>query len=140
MSSRYDRDRVEVARYLPTTTQYDKLNGRDVWTFRKTTELGIEFFIALYFDPDESSPGYCAQLVSPEVEAAWKSPHVGHLFGDGVICFGGENMRTRKTLREAYAKSCLWAEGMAVMIQSQLYGTPTHFPFSNNNHESEASG
>jgi len=140
MSSRYDTDRAEVTRYLPASTSYAKVKGRDVWTFNKSTELGIEFVIAIYFDPDEGTPGYCAQLISPEVEATWMSPHLGHLFSDGVICFGYESMRTRRTLREAYAKSCLWAEGMAIMIQSQLNGTPTQFPFSTNNDESEAHG
>lgn len=137
MSARYDRDRAAVAQYLPADTPYHKVNGLDVWTFTKSTELGIQFVISLYFDPDESIPGYCAQLVSPEIEEAWMNQHVGHLFTDGVICFGYESMRTRKTLREAYAKSCLWAEGMAIMIQSQLNGMPTHFPFSNNNDETE---
>lgn len=128
---------MEVQSFLPEQTKHYKKDGRDVWVFSKNTELGINFQIALYYDADESTPGYCARLLSPEIEKAWMSPHVGHLFADGAICFGAESMRTRRSLREAFSKSCLWAEGMAIMIASHLNGVPSEFPFSNNNDESE---
>ena len=121
---------------MPTGTMPIQLNGCDAFVFEKDTEVGIPFTIAIYYDLNER--GYCASLVGPEIEASWKNAHVGHLFSDGAICFGGDQMRTRKTLREAYAKSCLWAEGMAIMIASHLAGKPHHFPFSNNNSPDEA--
>jgi hypothetical protein len=114
---------------------YVQQDGRDAFIFEKDTEVGIPFTIAVYYDPDEH--GYCAQLIGPEVEEAWKSIHVGHLFPDGVICLGGSNMRAKASLREAFAKSCLWAEGMAIMIASHLRGEPSEFPFSNNNSPDE---
>ena len=137
MSNRFERDRAEVAQYLPSNTRYVPADGRDIWLFQKKTELGITFQIALYYDPDESTPGYCAQVVSPPIEDTWKNPHLGHLWSDGVICLGRSSMRTGRSIREAYSKSCLWAEGMAAMIQSHLAGLPSAFPFSNNNSDAE---
>lgn len=133
MKARFQTEQTQAARYLPKNTRHVQADDRDIWIFEKSTEVGIRFEIALYFDADEDEPGYCAQLISPEIESAWRSPHVGHIFSDGVICFGGASMRTRKSLREAFSKSCLWAEGMAIMIVSQLRGSPSFFPFSKNN-------
>jgi hypothetical protein len=127
-----------VTQYLPTSTRHQSIGGRNVWIFKKVTEVGITFEIALFYDPDEDPPGYCAQLVSPEIEDAWQNPHIGHIFPDGVICLGGSSMRTRETLKESFSKSCLWAEGMAIMIQSRLAGRASEFPFSINNRPSEA--
>lgn len=138
MATRYEQDRTDVARYLPPGTIHSRISGHDVWTFSKNTELGELFTIAIYFSADEEIPGYCAQLVAPAVESAWKNVHVGHLFADGVICLGGTSMRTMRTLRDAFAKSCLWAEGMAAMIQSRRVGSPCAFPFSLNNSDGEA--
>lgn len=135
MPARQERDRSYVQRYMPANTMQVSENGLEMYVFEKDTEVGIRFTIAVYYDPDER--GYCAQLVYPEIEDSWKNPHIGHIFADGVICFGGDQMRTRETLREAYAKSCLWAEGMAIMVASQFAGTPHEFPFSNNNSPGE---
>lgn len=135
MSSRRSRDFHEHRTFMPDNTMYLEQEGRDTYVFEKNTEVGITFTIAAYFDPDEN--GYSASLVSPLIEDAWKNAHVGHIFTDGTICFGGASMRTRPTLREAYAKSCLWAEGMAIMIASHLAGEPSEFPFSNNNTSDE---
>ena len=116
---------------MPDSTLYVEESGRDTFIFVKNTELRIPFTIAIYYDPDER--GYCAQLLTPKIEEAWKNAHVGHLFSDGIICLGGGSMRTRQTMRESYAKACLWAEGMAAMITSHLAGEPSEFPFSRNN-------
>ena len=137
MSSRQERDSSDVKQYMPANTMHISQDGRDLYVFEKDTEVGIHFTIAVYYDPNER--GYCAHLVSPAIEESWMNAHVGHIFADGVICFGGEQMRTRRTLREAYAKSCLWAEGMAIMVASHLAGTPHEFPFSSNNSPGEAS-
>lgn len=138
MVTRKEQERIDVAQYMPTNTRHVVADGKDVWIFKKQTEVQIEFEIAIYYDSDEEKKGYCAQLVSPEVEESWKSPHLGHLFSDGVICMGWESQRTRKTLKESFAKACLWAEGMGIMIFSQLNGTPCEFPFSKDNSPDEA--
>src|SRR4051794_7075353 len=114
MPTRLEVDILDVQRYMPAKTMRISAEGRELFVFEKNTEVGIPFTIAIYYDPNER--GYCGSVVSPEIEKNWKNVHVGHIFADGCICFGGEEMRTRRTLREAYAKSCLWAEGMAVMI------------------------
>lgn len=137
LNSRLERERQDVARYLPGNTTLTPINGRDVWIFQKNTNFGIEFEIALYYDPDER--GYCAQLVKPEIESEWKSAHVGHIFSDGVICFGGNNIRARPSLREAFAKSCLWAEGIGAMIAARDSGNKIPFPFSINNSPGDVS-
>lgn len=137
MSARLRRDQEWVAKYMPKNTWFAKVDERDVWVFQKMTEVGVGFEIAIYFDPTESAPGYVAQVRSPPIENAWKSPHVGHIFSDGVICFGGPSSRTRTTMADAYAKACLWAEGMGIMIAAKAIGTPTAFPFSTNNSEEE---
>jgi hypothetical protein len=136
MATRREQEVMDVARYLPSNTRLVQAEGRDIWIFTKQTEMFIEFEIAIYYDLDER--GYCAQLVRPDIENAWKNAHVGHVFFDGVICFGGDSMRTRRTLREAFAKACLWSEGMAIMIFSHVHGTPCEFPFSMNNLVDEA--
>jgi hypothetical protein len=136
MATRKEQERIDVARYMPANTKHVVTEGKDVWIFKKQTEVMIEFELAIYYDADEG--GYCAQLVSPEIEDAWKDQHVGHLFRDGVICMGYESMRTRKTLKESYAKACLWSEGMGIMIFSHANGTPCEFPFSENNSADEA--
>lgn len=120
---------------MPDNTLHLEEAGRDTFVFTKNTELGILFTIAVYYDPDER--GYCAQLVEPKIERAWQNVHVGHIFSDGVICLGGESQRAKPTLLDAYAKSCLWAEGMAVMVASHLAQEPSEFPFSNNNRPEE---
>lgn len=136
MATRKEQEHIDVVRFMPANTRRVVADGKDVWIFRKQTEVRIEFEIAIYYDSDEG--GYCAQLVSPEIEEAWKDQHVGHLFRDGVICMGYASMRTRKTLKESFAKACLWAEGMGIMIFSQANGTPCEFPFSENNSADEA--
>ena len=135
MSSRRERDVREFRTFMPDNTMLVEQDGRLHFVFEKDTEVKVPFTIALYHDPDEN--GYCAHLIAPEIEEAWKSVHVGHLFKDGVICLGGESMRAKSTLREAYGKSCLWAEGMGIMITSHLRGEPCEFPFSSNNSPDE---
>src|SRR5688500_18954160 len=97
MTSRYQAECSDVAIYLPRNTRHDVCGDRDMWTFDKRTEVGINFTITLYYDADEEVPGYCAHLIDPEIEEDWKSPHIGHIFADGIICFGGASTRTRRT-------------------------------------------
>lgn len=135
MSSRYERERAFVTRSMPSNTRFVEQGGRSIWIFTKRTEVGVDFDIAIYFEPDEG--GYCARLVSPELESAWCNPHIGHIFNDGVICLGGASMRARSKMEDAYSKSCVWAEGIAIMLISKQLGQPSVFPFSTNNVEGE---
>lgn len=139
MSARYEQERALVAVHLPSNTRYTMQQGRNVWVFEKGTELGQPFVIAIYFDPDEN--GYSAQLISPEIEQEWHNPHIGHIFHDGVICLGGppDQWRAAPNMLEVYAKACLWAEGIAVMMVSKRLGQASEFPFSNNNSPGEVS-
>lgn len=136
-NTRQAREQVIVSHHFPRETTRVVRDGREVWVFPKRTELGTEFTLAVYMDPDEG--GYVAQLVSPELEQAWRHPHIGHIFKDGVICLGKcmingtSTMRATNDMLVAYSKACLWAEGIAVMLQSRQLGTPGEFPFSNNN-------
>ena len=136
MATRKEQERIDVARDMPANTRHVFADGKDVWIFRKKTEVNIEFEIAIYYDSDEG--GYCAQLVNPEIEELWKNPHIGHLFNDGVICMGWDSQRTRKTIIESFAKACFWAEGMGIMIASHLNGTPIEWPFGKDNSPEEA--
>jgi hypothetical protein len=141
MNSRLEQEGRIVASHFPRNVRQGVLQGRSVWVFTKFTEVGIKFEIAIYFDPDE--PGYVAQCIGPEIEAEWRTPHIGHIYHDGVICLGWSTISGRPTSRAAgdmltaYSKSCLWAEGIACMIVSKRAGRPTEFPFSNNNREEE---
>ncbi|HOI11762.1 MAG TPA: hypothetical protein PK313_14885, partial [Myxococcota bacterium] len=66
------------------------------------------------------------KVVFPEVEGKY-NPHHGHLFHDGLICWG-EPMRVGlPRMDHAYAKSVLWANGFSVFLRT------AHFPFSANN-------
>jgi hypothetical protein len=137
MNKRYQEELAYRNTFMPAATEYVERSGNHVWIFPKRTEVGIDFKIAIYYSHDEG--GYCSQLVSPEIENAWRDPHVGHIFKDGVICLGGASMRSRLHMADAYAKSCVWAEGIAVMIASKAIGSPTSFPFSFNNSDEEVS-
>jgi len=139
VASRLNAERALVARYLPPDTFYMHYENRDVWVFKKITQVGIEFEMAVFYDLDESPPGYCVKLLSPEIEQAWRHPHIGHIYPDGTVCFGGidPSPRCRRVLNEAYAKACVWAEGVAIMIASKTAGRPIEFPFSDNNDPSD---
>lgn len=120
MSNRIYRDQADVFKYLPANTKHFNNKGRDIWCYRKNTEVGIEFEIALFFDPDEN--GYCAQLISPTLEAKWKRDVVC-IYADGAISVGGMQgqSRTRSTLLEVYGRSSLWAEGVAIMLAAEQF-------------------
>lgn len=134
-SPRDIRDREIAKRSLPASTRKGRVKGLLNFVFIKQTQMGIPFEISLYYDPDED--GYLAQLISPELEREWCNPHIGHIFADGVICVGGDRMRASPDLLTAFSKSCVWAEGIAIMIASRNTGRPTEFPFSDNNRPGE---
>jgi hypothetical protein len=123
-ANRHEADRVTVSQFLPANTKPIKtdegVNGY-VYTFK--TEFEDEFTLFAYFD----GSNYQVQVVSPVIEDHFKSPHTGHLYSDGRICFGQAYGSGMPNLRDAFAKSVLWANGMSVAMRTG------QFPFSNNN-------
>ncbi|MBS1816989.1 MAG: hypothetical protein JSU08_03580 [Acidobacteria bacterium] len=118
---------LEARQYLPPTTRLDIIDGFEVFTYSVETSLGIKFVLAAYFD----GSNYQVQLVEPELENEWKSPHRAHIFSsDGRLCLSNSHGGGQPTLRRAFAKSVVWAEGVAAM----LAGSPV-FPYSINNED-----
>ena len=116
---------VEEARvYLPAATRFDVVDGFEVFTYTVSTNFGTPVVLSAYFD----GSNYQVKLVSPELEHAWMNPHIGHIFEDGRLCLSTDHGGGQPTLRQAFAKSVVWAEGVAAM----LAGAPV-FPYSMNN-------
>jgi len=102
-----------VVTHMPEGTQLAESNGREGWLYSFTNEFGEPFTMFAYFDA-----GYYQVLVlEPELEEYWLSPHTGHIYSDGLICFGNDYNSGRPTLETAYAKSVLWANGISVALQ-----------------------
>jgi hypothetical protein len=117
-------DQNVVSQFLPRNAKrLTTAEGVTGWGYQIRTELKDDFVLFLYFD----GAHYQVKVISPEVEARWKSPHTGHIYGDGRICFGHSYNAGMPTLRAAFAKSVLWANGMSVALKTGV------FPFSINN-------
>jgi hypothetical protein len=117
-------DRAIVERYMPSNTREFRADeGVTGFVYSFYTELADRFTLFAFFD----GANYQVQVVAPEIEDYFKDPHTGHLFSDGRICFGASYSCGMPTLRDAYAKSVLWANGMSVALKTG------QFPFSNNN-------
>lgn len=116
--------REEARKYLPPDTRVDMIDGFEVFSYTVPTEFDVPIELAAYSD----GTYYQVKLISPEVETAWKNPHTGHLFSDGQLCLSQSYGGGQPTLRQAYAKSVLWAQGIAAMIMGS-----ERFPFSLNN-------
>jgi len=129
------QDRQTVAKYLPSNTRHVVVAGKDVWIFKKNTQMGIVFEIGIFYDHDEG--GYCAQLISPNLEETLGDQHTRHVYNDSVICLGTHTNRTCATLRECFSRCCVWAEGAGVMVASRQRGYGSEFPFSINNSPDE---
>lgn len=123
-AGRHETDLAVARQYMPANTvplrTEEGVNGF-VYTFH--TELGDEFTLFAFFD----SANYQVQVLSPTIEKRFMSPHTGHLFSDGKICFGSAYGSGMPNLRDAYAKSVLWANGMSIATRTG------QFPFSTNN-------
>lgn len=124
-ANRHEADRAIVSQFLPeNTVPFRTDEGVQGYVYTIKTELLDEFTLFAFFD----GANYQVQVIAPAVEARFNNPHDGHIFGKtGLICFGQAYGSGMPTLREAFAKSVLWANGMSVAIHTG------HFPFSNNN-------
>jgi len=123
---RVDTEGATVRTYMPgNTRQHVTEEGVHGWLYSFTCEFGVHYTMFAYFD----GQAYQVLVIEPEVESRFRSAHTGHIFPNGNICFGVEFRSGRPTLRDAYAKSVVWANGLSYMIRS---GDET-FPFSINN-------
>lgn len=110
-----------VQTYLPAGTELIEQDGVPGWIYDFQDEVGQWWQMFLFHDGSL----YQVQVVSPELDGQGYNVHNAHLFSDGRICLsalGGVH-----DLRQAYAKSVLWASGFSV------FRTTGQFPFSINN-------
>ncbi len=123
--ARFDDEQRTVNQFLPTNTRYRTVDGVSGWHYSFSCEFSTHYEMFAYFDGSY----YQVLVLSPEVEERFQSAHTGHIYKNGNICFGAEYDSGRPSLKEAYAKSVLWATGFSAMLHS---GNAT-FPFSINN-------
>jgi hypothetical protein len=120
LNARLTRDKETVAKKFPHNTRTAELNGTVGWYYDIRSETGDSYTLFAYHDGSL----YQVAVVSPNVEGKY-SPHNGHLFSNGHICFGSSD--GMPTLEQAYAKSVLWANGFSIFLRTG------QFPFSRNN-------
>lgn len=115
-SSRLERDRQTALSKMPSNTQELRSGeyGPDGvgWIYAITNTFGTTFQFFVNF----TGMAYEVWLVSPEIEAKFKNPHDGHIFNNGKICLQQANGGGMSTLETAFAKSAVWAEGIAVVL------------------------
>jgi hypothetical protein len=115
-SNRRQREQQLVDNKMPSNTRFVMVSGVGGWLYHVVNEYNETFEFFTYFDGDL----YQTKVVSPEVEGQY-SPHNGHLFNDGRICYG--DSKSQRNLEMAYSKAVLWANGFTPF---QLTG---EFPF-----------
>ena len=129
-ADRVQEDRLTVQQFLPqNSTELTTTEGIVGWAFSIKCQFGRDYTFFAYFD----GANYQVKLISPELESKWMSPHTGHIFTNGTLCLGTRYGAGRPTLRDAYAKTVLWATGISTCVL--VPGTP--FPFSINNVQGE---
>lgn len=122
-ASRLESERAIVATKFPRNArELTTTEGVRGWVYSFVNEFGQEFTMFAYFDGNY----YQVKVIDPVLEAEWQSPHTGHLWSDGRICFGSSYGSGRCNLADAYSKSVLWANGISVALHGG------EFPFSIN--------
>lgn len=123
-ASRHEWEQRVAATKMPRNTRpVTTREGVKGWLYDIRCELGNNYRLFAHFDGNY----YQVVVVSPELEHHWNSPHTGHLYSDGRICFGRNYGSGQPTLEDAYAKSVLWANGISIALRTGK------FPFSINN-------
>lgn len=123
-AARLDSDRETVRTKFPKDCFELAVEGGQIgWVYSITCEMGYHYTLFAYFDGNN----YQVKVLEPKLEKKWQSPHTGHLFGDGRICFGGSYGNGMPRLEDAFAKSVLWANGISIARQNGH-----SFPFSEN--------
>jgi hypothetical protein len=129
-AGRLEDDRSTVRQFLPTDTkEITTSEGVRGWVYEIKCELRQNYCMFVYYD----GAFYQVHVISPKLEDHWKSPHTGHIFPDGRICFGSDYGNGQPTIKEAFAKSVLWANGISIARNGG-----GHFPFSTNNQSDAA--
>ena len=122
-ASRHTEERRVVKKYLPENTLEIETNeGVKGWVYGFVNDFNQTFSMFAFYDGSY----YQVLVLAPEIEAQWKSPHTGHLFSNGKICFGSNFNSGCKTLQDAFSKSVLWSNGISVALENG------YFPFSVN--------
>jgi hypothetical protein len=123
-ADRLSQDRQTVREKLPTNTmEVTTEDGTTGFLYSFDTSYGHTYKLFAYFDGNN----YQVKVLEPELEKHWQTPHTGHLFSNGKICFGSGYGSGMPNLEDAFAKSVLWANGMSVALVTGK------FPFSINN-------
>lgn len=123
-SSRLETENWVINNYMPDNTQrLTSEEGVEGILYSFNCEYGNKYTMYAYYDGCH----YQVAVLEPKVEEHWRSPHTGHIYSDGLICFGDDyNRGGRPSLQDAYSKSVLWATGLSVALETG------HFPFSAN--------
>lgn len=114
LSERHRSDQGVANLKMPRGTRFMEVGDIGGWLFRIVNEFGQPFEMFTYFDGDL----YQTKVVSPAVEGKY-SPHEGHLFGDGRICYG--HAAGQVSLEAAYAKAVLWASGFTIYQRTGVF-------------------
>lgn len=116
--------RIVETKMPANTRMYITREGVRGWIYSFQTEFRDTYKMFAFFD----SGFYQVQVIEPNLEQRFRSPHIGHIFSNGRICMGASMDAGRRTLADAYAKSVLWANGISAMIHGNL----DKFPFNYN--------
>jgi hypothetical protein len=114
-------DRQFAKNKMPRNTLEVVSHGCTGFAYEITCELGQSYKLFAYFNGSR----YRVMVIAPEVERGplW---HPSHVLPDGSLCLE-PTMTGCRTLREAFAKSVLWANGYSI------YARTGNFPYSANN-------
>ena len=122
-SSRLVEETNYARSHMPRNTRkFVTDEGVTGWVYEFDSEFKDNYCMFAYFDGSY----YQVLVIQPKVEGKWNSAHTGHIFSDGRICFGSNYNSGMPTLKDAYAKSVLWANGLSVATRTDF------FPFSAN--------
>jgi hypothetical protein len=123
---RPEREALTVQEFMPASTMHHTTpEGYQGWLYSFQCAYGITYSMFAFFDGSY----YQVLVLEPKVEEKYRSAHRGHIFKDGHICFGTRYNSGRNTLKQAYAKSVLWATGISGLLLNKYQ----IFPMSINN-------
>ncbi|MEI8186925.1 MAG: hypothetical protein WCG19_09535 [Chlorobiaceae bacterium] len=123
---RTEREALIVHDFMPSSTiPHTTPEGYQGWLYSFQCTYGITYRMFAYFDGSY----YQVLVLEPKVEEKYRSAHLGHIYRNGQICFGTRYNSGRATLKQAYAKSVLWATGMSGLLLNKYQ----IFPMSINN-------
>jgi hypothetical protein len=105
-----------------------EVEGVTYWVYRFRCQFHTEYCMAAFFDGREyqvkvMQPDLADLRADPNCARLFDDVHEGHVFDDGRLCLAPP-ANGETTLRAAYAKSVVWANGCSVMRAGHS------FPFS----------